>query len=629
MPIKLLSPTTINRIAAGEVIERPASVVKELVENAIDAGATQIDVVINNGGRNLVSVADNGSGMTHDELQLCIQRHATSKLTDDDLFDIKNLGFRGEAIPSIGSVSRMTITSRKKGADEAWSLHIEGGDEQAPCPAQLARGTKIDVRDLFYATPARLKFLKTERTEKLYIQEVINKLSMAYPQVSFSLKDEKRSLIDTKAAQGELLELLKSRLGDILGKDFEQNSVHVDTRREDIALKGYIALPTFNKGNSNSQYLFVNGRPVKDKLLLGAVRAAYQDFIARDRYPVVALFLELGGQEVDVNVHPTKAEVRFRDTGLVRGLIVGALKNALSEVGHRASTTVSDQALSSFNKPSGNIAAFPRPSFDAVKQTFPDYLPEGSEENNSSMQEKKIADFQSPSFASRRPSMPTVSNDVLFSSESALFSAKSEEPEYEQTQQENNPLGAARCQLHKNYIIAQTENGIVIVDQHAAHERLVYEEMKKAMATSGVRTQRLLIPEVVALDAVQIDNLTAKQDELAQLGLLFDKFGEKEIVVNATPALLGQMDVKGLMISLAHDIAEYDNILSINEALEIVCSNMACHGAVRSGRVLNNNEMNAILRDMEATPYSGQCNHGRPTYVELKLHDIEKLFGRK
>lgn len=619
MKLHVLSPTTINRIAAGEVIERPASVVKELVENAIDAGSSKIDVVINNGGRNLISITDNGKGMSKDELELCIERHATSKLSDDDLFDINFLGFRGEALPSIGSVARMSITTRSKNSDDAWVLSINGGEQQEIAPAKLATGTKIEVRDLFFATPARLKFLKTERTETIYIQDVINKLAMAYPNVSFSLKNEKKTLIDTEKEQETSL---LARLGSIIGKDFEGNSIQINAEREGVKLSGYIALPTFNKGSSALQYLFINNRPVKDKLLIGAVRAAYQDFLARDRYPVVALFLELENGEVDVNVHPTKAEVRFRDAGIVRGLIVGALKNSLATAGHRASTTVAKEALSAF-KPSANVSNFPRPSFDAVNSQFPAAFPINNED---SMQEKETAEFTQPSFYSNNNANNI--QEKLFERDEQITSVRQEEQLYEPAGSVNYPLGLARCQLHETYIVAQAEKGIVIVDQHAAHERIVYERMKQSLAGAGVKTQRLLIPEVVELDALETDKLLAKQRDLQKFGLVIEKFGEEAVVVRETPALLGEVDAQGLIKNLANDIEEFDETLSIQEQLEHVCGTMACHGSVRSGRKLNVPEMNAILRDMEATPYSGQCNHGRPTYVELGLSDVEKLFGR-
>lgn len=621
MKLHILSPTTINRIAAGEVIERPASVVKELVENAIDAGATQIDVVINNGGRNLVSVTDNGKGMTADEIDLCLERHATSKLSDDDLFDINFLGFRGEALPSIGSVSRMTLTSRKDGEQDAWAIKIDGGEKSEVFPAKISKGTKIEVRDLFFATPARLKFLKTERTEAIYIQEVLEKLAMANINVGFSLKNEKKKLLNLAARES-----LNQRLNDLIAKDFDKNSIAVDATREGVKMHGYACLPTYSKGSAASQFIFVNNRPVKDKLLLGAIRAAYQDFLARDRYPVVALFFDLGNEEVDVNVHPTKAEVRFRDNTLVRSLIISALRNALSGAGHRASSTVATQALSSFKSGgnvSGKIASFPRPSFSDVTRSFPTYFPNPEVENSNSLNENKAADFNHPSFTNKAP------QEQLFSKEQQVHSAR-HEPQAEETPQNNNyPLGISRCQLHETYIVAQTADGIVIVDQHAAHERLVYERMKEAMQGKGVSTQRLLIPEIVELSPLEAEKVWQHKEALQKMGLVIDKFGDNSILVRETPALFGEVDAQGLIKNLANDLEEHGEILNIQEGFEHVCSTMACHGSVRSGRRLNAMEMNAILRDMEKTPYSGQCNHGRPTYVELKLSDIEKLFGRR
>ncbi len=628
MKLHILSPTTINRIAAGEVIERPASVVKELVENAIDAGSTQIDVIINNGGRNLVSVADNGKGMTEEEIDLCLERHATSKLSDDDLFDINFLGFRGEALPSIGSVSRMTITSRRDGADDGWAIKVDGGEKSDVYPAQISKGTKIEVRDLFFATPARLKFLKSERTETLYIQEVITKLAMANPNVGFTLKNEKKELIGTSKC-----DKLDGRLNDIISKDFDKNAIEINTSREGIKLHGYVCLPTYSKGTASSQYMFVNNRPVKDKLLLGAIRAAYQDFLARDRYPVVALFIEMENGEVDVNVHPTKAEVRFRDNGLVRGLIVSTLKNALSTAGHRASSTVSQQALSAF-KPSsppqnaGKIASFPRPSYSDVNRNFAAYFPNKEGEESPSLNES-VAEFSQPSPVVMPLNSTAVPQEKLFNEEQQAVSVKHEPIVEEVRSVGEYPLGVARCQLHETYIVAQTKDGIVIVDQHAAHERLVYERMKLAMEGKLVSSQRLLIPEVVELSPIEAERVFSQKDSLTKMGLIIDKFGDSAIVVRETPALLGEVDAQGLIKNLANDLEEHGEILNVQESFEHVCGTMACHGSVRSGRRLNAPEMNSILRDMEKTPYSGQCNHGRPTYVELKLNDIEKLFGRR
>lgn len=631
MQIKLLSPTTINRIAAGEVIERPASVVKELVENSIDAGATRIEIIMQNGGRNLISVSDNGSGMRRADLELCIERHATSKLADDAMFDINFLGFRGEALPSIGSVSRMTITTKHASEDSAWSLSVNGGEQLATIPASLHQGTKIEVRDLFFATPTRLKFLKTERTEILYAQDIVSRLAMAHPNVEFILKNGDKVIIKTHSQQGDFLDTSIKRLEEILGTDFAINSVVVDVAREGARLRGYAGLPTFNKGNATSQYLFVNGRPVKDKLLLGAVRAAYQDFLARDRYPVVALYLELEGQEVDVNVHPTKSEVRFIDSGMVRGLFVGGLKNALSGAGHRASTTVANEALAAFSSDStvSNIHSFKRPDFSTIKNTFDAYIPPAAK-NDEYIQylSEKPSAYKLPGHIA--PQFPGRGQEQLFNeSIKSVRNYSVDNTQIEEVIYPNDyPLGLARCQLHETYIVSQTSDGIIIVDQHAAHERLVYEKMKKSLAKNGIKTQRLLIPEVVELDGQSVEKLVLRQTELAELGLVLEQFGENGVIIRETPALLGEVDVEGLVKKLAEDLEQFDESLSLKERLEKVCGTMACHGSVRAGRQMNLQEMNMILRGMEETPYSGQCNHGRPTYVELKLVDIEKLFGR-
>jgi DNA mismatch repair protein MutL len=617
MTLRLLSPTTINRIAAGEVIERPASAVKEIVENAIDAEATQIHITIEQGGRNLIRVVDNGKGMTPEELELCVERHATSKLDDDDLFNITHLGFRGEALPSIGSVSQLTITSRYRDSNEAFAIKINGGEKSEVFPASLSEGTVVEIRNLFFATPARLKFLKTERTESAHIVDMVKRLAMAYPYVSFTVSSEKKKLLETKAHNGTLMESIKGRLGDILDKDFTENALSIDVEREGVQLCGFAALPTYHKGNSTSQYLFVNGRPVRDKLFIGSVRAAYQDFLARDRYPVVVLFLRLEEHEVDVNVHPTKAEVRFHQQQLIRNLIVTALKSALNSAGHRASTTVATETLQSF-KPEAtgsNVRNFSgRPSYSSLKNQFNELLPNA-------------------------PSYPTHANNVqktasapqtLFETPEEITSVKSfEAPELETAQAlESNPLGSARCQLHETYIIAQTQESIVIVDQHAAHERLVYENMKHAMEKKSIATQPLLIPEIVELSETAILNITEKLPELRTLGFIIEPYGEKTVVVRELPALLQHTDIHSLIRNIADDLQETGEVLSAQEALEHVCGTIACHGSIRSGRRLNIEEMNALLRQMESTPHSGQCNHGRPTYVELKLTDVEKLFGR-
>jgi DNA mismatch repair protein MutL len=607
MTIRLLPSNIVNRIAAGEVIERPASAVKELVENAIDAGASRIEVTLRDGGRSLIAVSDDGCGMSAAELALAVERHATSKLPDDDLTHIATLGFRGEALPSIGAVGRLTLTSRQAGSDSAWSLTLEGGAKGEPQPAALGAGTRVELRDLFYATPARLKFLKQPRTELDHAVDVVNRLAMACPHIAFALFDDARPVLRHAAAAADLLGEPAAarlvRLSQIMGRDFADNALAIDTSREGVRLTGHIGLPTLNRATSAQQYLFVNGRPVRDRLLQGAVRGAYQDFLARDRHPLVALFLELPPDAVDVNVHPTKAEVRFRDPGLVRGLIVGAAKHALAEAGHRASTTVASAALGSFRPGSiGPAAAFggwrpgatvPRGMAEAAAAAYAP-LDAGSAE---------LSGFAAP--AARAAEAPAAAAEIA------------------------HPLGAARAQLHETYILAQTGDGVVIVDQHAAHERLVYERMKQALAAEGIARQALLIPEVVELDEPAVARVAARRAELAELGLVLEAFGPGAIVVREVPALLGATDVAGLVRDLADELAEFGQALSLKERLESICGTMACHGSVRAGRRLTASEMNALLREMEATPHSGQCNHGRPTYVELKLADIERLFGRR
>jgi len=608
MTIRLLPETTINRIAAGEVIERPASAIKELVENSIDAGAARVDIVMLDGGRTLMSVTDDGRGMTADEMVLAVERHATSKLPNDDLFHIGTLGFRGEALPSIGAVSRLTVTSRPPEADEAWSLNLEGGAKGEPQPAAHPKGTRIEVRDLFYATPARLKFLKAARTEFGHAQDVIKRLAMAHPNVAFTLSDGARTAINLQAVQGDLFEARLERLGAIMGRDFRENAVPIDAEREGHSLTGYASLPTLNRGNAQMQYLFVNGRPARDKVLLGAIRGAYRDLLASDRYPLVALFLDLPPELVDVNVHPAKTEVRFRDAGLVRGLIVSGIKHALAEAGHRASTTVGDAALGAFNAEGSSL---PMGRSGGGGWSGPSYRPSGSPSGSVA---ESAASYHAP--------LPNFDTPMEARPVGAMESMETQAtPDY--------PLGVARGQVHETYIVAQTSDGLVIVDQHAAHERLVHERIQAALVEGGVKRQGLLIPEVVELDEPAVDRLLTRAEELAELGLIIESFGPGAVAVRETPALLGETDVKGLVRDLADDLAEFDETLSLREKLSDVCASMACHGSVRAGRQLNAQEMNALLRQMEEMPHSGQCSHGRPTYVELKLSDIEKLFGRR
>lgn len=618
--IRLLSERTINRIAAGEVVERPASAVKELVENAIDAGATKIDVVMRDGGRALIQVKDDGCGMSPDELALAVERHATSKLTDEDLVNIGSLGFRGEALASIGAVARLSVSSRAYGADEAWQITVDGGRKSDITPAALSAGTVIEVRDLFYATPARLKFLKTARTEYSQAGDVMKRLAMAHPAIAFTLSDGERTTFRAPPVVDLMGDARLERLGAILGKEFRENALEIDAEREGLKLTGFAGLPTYNRGNAMHQFLFVNGRPVKDRMLTGAVRGAYQDYLARDRHPALALFLDVPSEFVDVNVHPAKAEVRFKDAGMVRGLIVSSLRHALGAAGHRASTTVADAALGAIRTEENRPAM---PWTHSASAGGAPRLPSGFSE--------VVNQIYAPD-EPRRPAGFGEGEQMGFETrgEMAAPSARPvDAPTKTDVQNTHYPLGAARGQVHATYIVSQTADGLVIVDQHAAHERLVYERMKKQIADTGVARQALLLPEVVELEEGPAARLLARVQEFESLGLVIEPFGEGAVVVREVPAMLGKLDVKGLVRDLADELVEMDQALSLKEKLEDVCGTMACHGSVRAGRQLTVDEMNALLREMEATPHSGQCNHGRPTYVELKLADIEKLFGRR
>jgi DNA mismatch repair protein MutL len=623
MPIRRLPPETVNRIAAGEVVERPASAVKELVDNALDAGAGKVEVQADGGGLTRILVADDGNGLPREELPLAIERHATSKLApgDDgeyDLLRIATLGFRGEALPSIGSVARLSIASRARGQAEAWGIQVEGGAVAAVAPAAFPgpHGARVEVRDLFYATPARLKFMKSDRTEAMAITEELKRQAMAHEAVSFALDlDGRRTLrlpAEAKGPEGRL-----ARLSAIMGREFSDNAVAIEQARDGVTLSGFAGLPTLNRGNSGHQYLFVNGRPVRDRLLQGALRAAYADFLARDRHPLAALYVELDPAYVDVNVHPAKAEVRFRDPGLVRGLIIGGLRHALAGAGHRASTTVASAALGGFRPqtyvppPSGaGFSAWGAggwaPSGGGGRPAAVQSLPGLTEVSARAEPAWEAPAWRPPAGVAEDHAPPAPAADPV-----------------------DFPLGAARAQVHETYIVAQTRDGVVIVDQHAAHERLVYERMKAEMAQGGVARQALLLPEVVELDPAEAERVAGRAEELAQLGLLVEAFGPGAVLVRETPALLGDTDVAGLVRDIADDLAENGQALALKERLEEVCGTMACHGSVRSGRRLTAPEMNALLRQMEATPHSGQCNHGRPTYVELKLADIERLFGRR
>jgi DNA mismatch repair protein MutL len=601
MPVRQLSEAIVNRIAAGEVVERPASVVKELVENALDAGARRIDVLTDGGGRRLIRVTDDGEGMTRTDLELAVERHATSKLEGDDLLSIHTLGFRGEALPSIGAAARLTLTTRHANEPHAWSITVDAGDKSPVRPAALGQGTTVEVRDLFYATPARLKFLKADRSEAEAVREVVRRLAMSRPDVSFTLAGEERAPVTWhSAAENDRL----GRLGDVLGSDFGTNAIAIDSEREGVRVTGFAGLPTLSRANSLGQYLFVNGRPVRDKLLFGAVRAAYADYLPRDRHPVLVLFVALDPREVDVNVHPAKSEVRFRNAGLVRGLIVRALKDALAREGQRAATTGGSAAIATF-RPAGITR---RPSYDWRRSP----ARPGAVAPIHGVAGLGFAEAAQAAFDVGEPAADAAV---------ARF-----EPAADQI---DRPLGAARAQVHETYIVAQTRDGLVIVDQHAAHERIVYERMKAAIEKSGVARQILLIPEVVDLDEADAVRLAARAEELARFGLIIETFGPGAVVVRETPSMLGEVDVRGLLRDLAEHIAEWDDSLPLERRVMHVSATMACYGSVRAGRRLKPEEMNALLREMESVANSGQCNHGRPTYVELKLTDIERLFGRR
>ncbi len=596
--IRQLSEAAVNRIAAGEVVERPASAVKELIENALDAGANRVDIAYADGGKTLIRVTDDGCGIAEDQLQLALARHATSKIDGSDLLNIHSFGFRGEALPSLGAVGRLTITSRSRGATAAAMIRVNGGEISQPRPAALGQGTVVELRDLFYATPARLKFLRSDRAEVQAIGDIVRRLAMAEPLVSFTLSDISkggagRVTFRADAQPGDLFDALHGRLRQVLGAEFAENALLIDATREGISLTGYAALPTYSRGAAVAQFLFVNGRPVRDKLLVGALRGAYADFLSRDRHPAVALFLECAPELVDVNVHPAKAEVRFRDPGLARGLIVSALRHALAEAGHRASTTVATATLGAFQpeRPGG------APIYQMERQSGGSLIPPAP---------------QASGFAETQAQYGRVEPD-----DPGQISAE-----------QSHPLGAARAQLHENYIIAQTTDGIVIVDQHAAHERLVYERLKAQMEASGVRAQALLIPEIVEFSANDCARLLAVAPELTKLGLTLEPFGGSAVCIRETPAILGRINGENMLRDILDELDDQGETTLVGTRLNAILSRVACHGSIRSGRRMQADEMNALLREMEATPRSGQCNHGRPTYVELKLSDIERLFGR-
>ena len=600
--IRPLDEAAINRIAAGEVVERPASAVKELIENALDAGARRISVEFSAGGKTLIRVTDDGCGMTGEDLPLAVARHATSKIDGSDLLDIRSFGFRGEALASLGAVGRLVLTSRAEG-HEAATLTVAGGRMAPVRPAALTHGTVVELRDLFYATPARLKFLRTDRAEAGAIADVIRRLAMAEPQVGFTLTEmtegqSPRVIFRADPQTGDFLDALHGRLASVLGDDFIQNALKIDVEREGLRLTGYAALPTYSRGSAVQQFVCVNGRPVLDRMLLGALRVAYFDFLSRDRHPAAVLNLICDPDRVDVNVHPAKSEVRFREPDAARSLIITGLKTALSGAGHRASSTLGDATLAAL-RPGARVYQMDRPSQGSPSQAslaraFAFQAP---------------VQVPGPGFAeapAARMDAPTPAG-----AEIAL------------------PLGAARAQVHENYIIAQTETGIVIVDQHAAHERLVYERLKRQRTETGITAQALLIPEIVELSPTDAARLLEVAAELAALGLTIEPFGGAAIAVRETPAILGTVSAAALLRDVLDELTDLGHSTSVQARMEAVLSRMACHGSIRSGRQLRAEEMNALLREMEATPHSGQCNHGRPTYVELKLHDIERLFGRR
>lgn len=597
MAIKRLDETLINQIAAGEVVERPASAAKELIENALDAGASRIEIATTNGGKSLLRVIDNGHGMPPDQLALAVSRHCTSKL-DGGLNAISTLGFRGEALPSIGSVARLSIRSRPPLATEGHVIHVNGGVVDGPMPVAANPGTIVEVADLFHATPARLKFMKSAQAENAAISDVVKRIAMAFPAVSFVLSGSDRSTLDYRAnsADGDGQ---RARIAQIVGQDFIDNSVEFAEEREGVRVGGFVSLASFNRANSLQQYAYVNGRPIKDRQILGALRGAYSDMLARNRHCVAVIFIETPAADVDVNVHPAKADVRFRDPGLVRSLIVGGIRRALATSGMRASTHDARNAMAAFSSPLSS----PSPAFQNTQRP-----PEGWQKPlDMGFGETPQAGF-TPSARAEEPTPAAPQSAPL----------------------QQHPLGAARAQIDNTYIVAQTETAMVLVDQHAAHERLVYERLKNALdAKQTIPAQMLLVPDIVDMVAEDAERLLAQADTFAALGLILEGFGPGAIAVRGTPAMLGECDAAGLVRDIADELAEAGTSLALRDAIERVASSMACHGSVRAGRSMRVDEMNALLRQMEATPGSGTCNHGRPTYIELRLADIERLFGRR
>jgi DNA mismatch repair protein MutL len=593
MAIRFLNPTLINQIAAGEVIERPASAIKEMVENAIDAGATKIEVMVRDGGRSHMVVSDNGAGMSAEDLKLAVERHATSKIPDEDLFNIRTMGFRGEALPSIGAVSRLTITTRQAHSETAWQLHVNGGIKSEVTPASLTLGTKVEVRDLFFATPARLKFLKSPTTELHHIEDILQSLALAHPHIQLCLMDGERKIFHYLPND--------QRIATILSKEFYENSIELDAEREGLHLKGVASIPTYNKSNSLSQHLFVNGRPVKDKLLATAVRVAYQDYLASNRYPALCLFLQVPPEDVDVNVHPAKAEVRFRDPQFVRGFLISALRQALDTAGQRTSTTISAQAIATLSE-AIHLPKAPMPSWKPPSTSGSPRLPLTSF-SPSSLQESEKPTYVKPLIELPQPMPEQDTSD--------------------------HPLGFAKAQIHETFIIAEAQDTLIIVDQHAAHERLVYEKFKHQLEQGQISAQALLIPEIIELTESQFHLLVEYLPQLQQYGFVLDFFGSTSVVVREVPTLLEKIRLKQFFMDMIDELKAHHNNVVIKETFNEILADKACRNSIRAGRKLSVEEMNALLRQMEQTPYSGQCNHGRPTYVKLSKQDLEKLFDRR
>lgn len=610
MAIRLLDPTLINQIAAGEVIERPASAIKELVENAIDAGATRIDITVRDGGKTYICIVDNGSGMSSQDLVLCVERHATSKIPDNDLFNIQTLGFRGEALPSIGSVSRLKMTSRQENSDSAWELTVEGGSKSEVVPTAAPQGTKIEVRDLFYATPARLKFLKTAATELSHTVDIIERLALINPEIDFTVTDGERSVLSfTKGI---------SRVEGVLGKDFQNNCCEVSCQRQELVLKGWVSIPTYNHSSTGNQYLFVNGRPVKDKLLATAIRVAYQDVLASNRHPSLCLFFICPPDEVDINVHPAKAEVRFRDPNLVRGFVISAIRESLKNVAEKSSTLLSDGMIQAFTTPTSPAASLQHQSYRRNGFVRPTTGPGfNSQPHLSTPHKKNIFDsFSEQLLTPLTP--PSIMVDLPH------HSMNNEEPSLTAA----NYLGHAKTQVHETYIIAETSDHLVIIDQHAAHERLIYEKMKHDFAQGHIKSQSLLIPELIELNESQFALLTPHLSIFKNFGFTLDIVGKSGLVIREIPMLVNKIDLKQLITDMVAELKFQDTAETVHQAIHEVLADKACKNSIRAGRKLSQEEMNALLRQMESTPASGQCNHGRPTFVKLDKGALGKLFGR-